>query len=83
MKVTLSITRENFKSVVFWTCYTLFFLFNVTLITESYREYEDKAGDIFLVFTIILAVVGLGIYFVGRAKNKRNSTIATEPVERV
>lgn len=82
MQVTLSITRKNFKSVIFWTSYILFFLFNVTLITESYREYEDKAGDIFLVFSIVLGLFGLAIYFIGRAKKQRNSAITTESVER-
>ena len=56
MQVTLSITRKNYKSVVFWITYILFFLFAATLVTESYREYEDKAGNIFLVFTIALVV---------------------------
>lgn len=82
MQVTLSITRKNFKSVIFWACYILFFLFNVTLITDSYREYEDKAGNIFLVFTIVLGLLGLAIYFIGRAKKRRKAAITTESVER-
>lgn len=73
MQVTLSITKKNYKSVTFWTSYILFFLFSLTLVTESYREYEDKAGDIFLIFTIALGLVGLAIYFIGRSKKRRLS----------
>lgn len=82
MQVTLSITRKNYKSVIFWTSYILFFLFNMTLSIDSYREYEDKAGNIFLILAIALGLVGLGIYFIGRAKKQRKSAITTESVER-
>lgn len=69
MELVISITRENRKRVIFWSIYTLFFLFNISLAWESYVEHETKAGHIFSGIVVVLGIVGILIYFYLRSKN--------------
>lgn len=68
MEIVVSLTKENRKRFIFWTLYSLFFLFNVSLAWESYIEYEAIAGNIFTGICAALVVLGIVIYFYLRAR---------------
>lgn len=74
MKITIDINKNNRKAVTLWTVYTLFFLFNLTLVTESYREYEPIAAERFIVVTTIVGLIGLAAFFIQRTNKKKAST---------
>ena len=71
MKVVIDINKNNWKKFACWTLYLLFFLFNVTLITESYNEYEQKAANIFIVVTSIIGLFGVAAFFIQKSKGKK------------
>jgi hypothetical protein len=71
MDIHLSITRKSTKPLILWGLYILFFLFCVTLATESYAEYEYIAGNIFSVITAVIGVLGIGLYFFFRIRSKK------------
>jgi hypothetical protein len=73
MEMKLTISRANIKPIILWGTYILFFLFNLSLTLESYREYEYIAGDIFLVITSVLGFLGMGIFFVLKMKSKKET----------
>lgn len=71
MELKLSISRTSIKSIILWGLYILFFLFNLSLTLESYREYEYIAGNIFLAITVALGVLGIGIFFILKMKSRK------------
>ena len=71
MDINISITKSSIKPLILWGMYILFFLFCVTLATESYEEYEYIAGNIFSVIAAAVAAIGIALYFVMRIKRKR------------
>ena len=71
MEIKLTLSRINIKPLILWGAYILFFLFNLSLTLESYREYEYIAGNIFLAITVALGVLGVGLFFILRAKSRK------------
>lgn len=68
MKISIDINRNNIKPITVWTAYILFVLFNVSLIIDSYREYEPIAAGRFIVVTGIIVLVGLIAFLIRRSK---------------
>ena len=79
MDIHFSITTKSIKPFILWGVYILFFLFCVTLATESYAEYEYIAGNIFSVITAVIGILGMGIYFLSR--NRRKKVIQSQSAE--
>jgi|GEM_PF-4146057 len=71
MDIHFSITTKIIKPFILWGLYILFFLFCVTLATESYAEYEYIAGNIFSVMTAVMGVLGIGLYIFLRIRRKK------------
>ena len=71
MEIKLTLSRTNIKPLILWGAYILFFLFNLSLTLESYREYEYIAGNIFLAITAAIGVLGVGLFFILRAKSRK------------
>lgn len=71
MEIKLTVSRESIKPIILWGTYILFFLFNLSLTLESYREYEYIAGYIFFAITAALGILGIGLYFFFKVKSKK------------
>ena len=71
MDIHFSINRKSAGPLISWILYILFFLFCVTLATESYAEYEYIAGNIFSAITAVIGVLGMGFYFILRNRRKK------------
>jgi hypothetical protein len=71
MDINISITKKSIKPLILWGMYILFFLFCITLATESYAEYEYIAGNIFSVIAVAVAAIGIALYFVVRMKRRK------------
>ena len=52
----------NKKFMAYFLVWLFFVLVNFDLSLGSYGESEPKAGSIFLVFTIIIIGIGIGLY---------------------
>lgn len=71
MDINLSITKKSIKPMILWGGYILFFLFCFSLATESYREYEYIAGNIFSVITAVVGVIGIALFFFLMVRRKK------------
>ncbi|MDR2820142.1 MAG: hypothetical protein LBB60_06405 [Desulfovibrio sp.] len=53
------ILRLNGKELSFWAIWLVIVLLGLSLVVESYAEYEARAGICFAVLTAVVAVLGI------------------------